>query len=141
MYRISTSRSRRRILETKPAKRRDRTAEAAIMAAGVLVGGLLVASQAAYGGENRGPQLALAPTATMTAPAGTAGTTPTVASLDLTVPAASIEAAATPVFADRPKSTARVTELDAETRLYGLYRLEIDLYRDDMRPRSGRAPR
>jgi hypothetical protein len=32
---------------------------------------------------------------------------------------------------------ARVTDLDEQSRLHGVHRLEIDLYPDDMRPRAG----
>ena len=133
MTRIDTTRTHRPIDIGQCEKRKDRTAEAIILAAGIVFGGLLVSAEDAYGAGPEGLQLAAAPTANMspTASASTGG-------LDLSMPKAApavSETASAPTY-DRNDSAA-VTQLDDQAKLNGVYRLEIDPYVDDMRPRAG----
>ena len=132
MARIDTTRTHRPIHTSRRFRRPDRAAEAVILAAGIVFGGLLVSAQDAYGAEPQNLQLAAAPTASMlsTVPAHTGG-------LDLSMPETSIASSnASATAYDRPDG-ARVTDLNDRTRLHGVHRLEINLYGDGMRPQGG----
>ncbi|WP_207168961.1 hypothetical protein, partial [Rhodovibrio sodomensis] len=62
MTRIDTTRTHRSIDTEGRAYRKDRAAEAIILAAGIVFGGLLVSAEDAYGAGPKGQQLAAAPT-------------------------------------------------------------------------------
>ena len=133
MTRIDTTRTHRPINTERRAYRKDRAAEAIILAAGIVFGGLLVSAEDAYGAGPEGLQLAAAPTANMspTESASTGG-------LDLSMPKAAPAAsgtASTPTYDG--SDGASVTQLVDQTKLHGVHRLEIDLYADNMRPRAG----
>ncbi|MBK1671414.1 hypothetical protein CKO28_25775 [Rhodovibrio sodomensis] len=137
MTRIDTTRTHRSIDAGQRMRRKDRAAEAMLLAAGIVFGGLLVSAKDAYGAGPQGLQVAAAPTASMLS---TASTDPD--GLDLSMPETShgaLETGSTPTY-DR-NDGARVTDLDGQTRLHGVHRLEIDLYADEMRPRAGRSLR
>ncbi|MBK1671028.1 hypothetical protein CKO28_23760 [Rhodovibrio sodomensis] len=58
--------------------------------------------------------------------------------LDLSMPESApavSETASTPTY--DPDDRAATMQLDDQTELHGVHRLEIDLYADDMRPRAG----
>ena len=132
MTRIDTTRTHRPAGTGKRIRRHDRAAEAVLLAAGIIFGGLLVTAEDAYGGEPRSLQLAAAPTASMlsTVPAETGR-------LDLSMPETSIASSNASASAYDRNDGARVTDLDDRTRLHGVHRLEIDLYGDGMRPQGG----
>lgn len=127
----------RRSARTGPGRPSARRGEAAILAAGTLLAALLVAAPSAHGAPDTGLQLAAADP---TQPAARSAGVP-AGGLDLSLPAA---APAAPAASAEPRA-ARLwdgtVELDDNTRLHGVYRLQIDLYSDDMRPRGGGAPR
>ena len=133
MTRIDTTRTHRPIDTERRAYRKDRAAEAIILAAGIIFGGLLVSAEDAYGAGPEGLQLAAAPSASMSPTASAS-----IGGLDLSLPKAApaaSESASAPTY-DR-KDGAPVTDVDDQTSLHGVHRLEIDLYADDMRPRAG----
>ena len=136
MARIDTTRTHRPIHTSRRFRRPDRAAEAVILAAGIVFGGLLVSAQDAYGAEPQNLQLAAAPAASMwsTAPAHTGG-------LDLSMPETSIASGPASASVYHRNDGARVTDLDDRTRLHGVHHLEIDLYGDDMRPQGGKPLR
>ncbi len=136
MARIDTTRTHRPIHTSHRSRRPDRTAEAIILAAGIVFGGLLVSAQDAYGADPQNLQLAAAPAASMwsTATAHTGG-------LDLSMPETSIASGPASASAYHRNDGARVTDLDDRTRLHGVHHLEIDLYGDDMRPQGGKPLR
>lgn len=130
MTRIATPRTHRPI---DAGQRRARAAEAAILAAGIVFAGLMAGPVTAYGAGQQGLQLAAAPTGSTSASASGAPD-----SLDLDLPQTRTVASDlgdTPTY-DQSRGT-RVTDLDEQSRLHGVHRLEIDLYPDDMRPRAG----
>jgi len=86
MSRIDTTRTDRLTFAVPRAPRKDRVAEAAILAAGIVFGGLLVMAQDAFGADPQGLPSASAPGAGMsvTSPAR-------LAELEPSLPAASID--------------------------------------------------
>ena len=132
MTRIDTTRTHRPIATGRRVLRSERAAEAVILAAGIVFGGLLVSAQDAYGADPQNLQQAAAPTASMlsTAPADAGG-------LDLSMPETSIASSNASASTYHRNDGARVTDLDDRTRLHGVHHLEIDLYGDDMRPQGG----
>jgi hypothetical protein len=132
MTRIDTTRTHRPTDTEQREDRKDRAAEVILLAVGIVFGSLLVSAEDAYGAGPERLQLAAAPTANMspTASASTGG-------LDLSMPKAAPteETASAPTY--EREDGAAVTDLDDQTSLHGLHRLEIDLYADDMRPRAG----
>ena len=133
MTRTETNRTHRPIDTGQREDRRDRAAEAIILAAGIVFSGILVSAEDAYGAGQEGLQLAAAPAASMSPTASASAGDPDL-SLPKAAPAAS-ETASAPTY-DR-KDGAAVTDLDDQTSLHGMHRLEIDLYTDNMRPRAG----
>ena len=75
MTRIDTTRTHRPIHTSRRLRRPDRAAEAVILAAGIVFGGLLVSAQEAYAAEPQNLQLAAAPASSMlsTVPAHAGG--------------------------------------------------------------------
>ena len=133
MTRIDTTRTHRPIDTVQREDRRDRAAEVILLAVGIVFGSLLVGAEDAYGAGQEGLQLAAAPAASMSPTASASAGDPDL-SLPKAAPAAS-ETASAPTY-DR-KDGAAVTDLDDQTSLHGMHRLEIDLYTDNMRPRAG----
>ena len=129
---IDTTRTHRPIHTSHRFRRPDRAAEAVILAAGIVFGGLLVSAHDAYAADPQNLQLAAAPAASMlsTVPANTGG-------LDLSMPETSVASSDASAAAYDRHDGARMTALDDRTRLHGVHRLEIDLYGDDMRPQGG----
>ena len=132
MTRIDTTRTHRPIATGRRVLRTERAAEAVILAAGIVFGGLLVSAHDAYAADPQNLQLAAAPAASMlsTVPTHTGG-------LDLSMPETSIASSKASASAYARNDGARVTDLDDRTRLHGVHSLEIDLYGDDMRPQGG----
>jgi hypothetical protein len=133
MTRIDTTRTHRPTDTEQREDRKDRAAEVILQAVGIVFGSLLVSAEDAYGAGPERLQLAAAPTANMS-PTASASAGGLDLSLPKAAPAASESASAATY--DR-KDGAAVTDVDDQTSLHGVHRLEIDLYADDMRPRAG----
>jgi hypothetical protein len=93
----------------------------------------VAASPAAHGASDDPVQLA--------ARLAQAAPAPETRTLDLTLPDGARTAVAAPEFGSAPTPGAPPTWRDEGARLYGIHRLELDLYGDDMRPQAGTPPR
>ena len=107
MARIDTTRTHRPIDTSRRFRRPERAAEAVILAAGIVFGGLLVSAHDVYAADPQNLQLVAAPVASMlsTVPADPGG-------LDLSMPETSIVSGNASASAYHRNHGARVTDLD-----------------------------